>query len=257
MIKRFIDIIIAVIGFIFLLPLFIFVYCLLKLDNKGSAIRKDIRIGKHQKLIRLYRFQVYQNSDGFDPYQINTRIKVKYNRYGRELHLLGIDKLPLIINLLKGDLSLIGPPVENPKYVKYYTDEQKVVFSVRPGLWWPYNDGYSCPKQKKFSWDKHYIRNILPEKIKQELSYIQDTGLGCDIRLLTNIIRDATYKAIYNHFVKEAQTHNYFLPIDIILILLSYFLAYLLRFELDIPQHEFFIFLKSVTIVLSNIYGNI
>ena len=250
MIKRFIDIIIAVIGFIFLLPLFIFVYCLLKLDNKGSAIRKDIRIGKHQKLIRLYRFQVYQNSDGFDPYQINTRIKVKYNRYGRELNLLGIDKLPLIINLLKGDLSLIGPPVENPKYVKYYTDEQKVVFSVRPGLWWPYNEGYSCPKQKKFSWDKHYIRNILPEKIKQELSYIQDTGLGCDIRLLTNIIRDATYKAIYNHFVKEAQTHNYFLPIDIILILLSYFLAYLLRFELDIPQHEFFIFLKSVTIVL-------
>jgi FlaA1/EpsC-like NDP-sugar epimerase/lipopolysaccharide/colanic/teichoic acid biosynthesis glycosyltransferase len=250
MIKRFIDIIVAMAGLLFFFPLLIFIYCLLRLSYKGPAIIRDIRIGKNQKEIYLLKFQVYQSVIHKDPYQSNDKKETKFSRYGKILHLIGMDGLPLLFNVLKGDLSLVGPPAEVPKYVRYYKEEQKEVFSVRPGLWWPYNEELTCPKQNKLSWENHYKKNILPEKIKRELSYTKDKGIGCDIRLLANFLRNALYKTINDRFIKEAQTHNYFLPIDILLILFSYIIAYLLRFELHIPQHEFIIFLKSITIVL-------
>jgi FlaA1/EpsC-like NDP-sugar epimerase/lipopolysaccharide/colanic/teichoic acid biosynthesis glycosyltransferase len=250
MIKRLIDIIVAITGLLFFLPLLIMIYFLLKLNYRGPAIVKDMRVGKNQKLISLLRFQVYQNSHDKDPNRANDRSVAKFNRFGKFLHSLGMENIPLLFNVLKGDLSIVGPQAEVPKYVRYYKDEHKEVFSIRPGLWWPYNDELTCPKQNKLSWDNHYKKNILPKKIKRELTYVQDTGIGCDFRLLTNVIRNAFYKFIHDRFIKEVQTHNYFLPIDILLILTSYLSAYLLRFELYIPPQELSIFLKSISVVL-------
>jgi len=164
MLKRFIDIIIAIVGLILFFPLLLFIFFLLKISTKSSIIIKDKRIGKNQKLIYLYRFNIYEDPcDGGYAQSVSKKIAT-FNRYGKILHFFGMDGLPLLFNVLKGDLSLVGPPPELPRFVRFYTADQKEVFSIRPGLWWPYKEDLTCPKKNKLSWENHYKKHKTKQK---------------------------------------------------------------------------------------------
>ena len=130
MFKRFIDIIIAMVGLLLFLPLLLVICFCLKISNGRPIFIKDIRIGKNQKLIHLYRFQIYRNYKSTQKSQADTNAKASFTRFGKILHFFGMDGLPLLVNVLRGDLSLVGPPPEMPGNVRFYTKEQKVVFSI-------------------------------------------------------------------------------------------------------------------------------
>jgi FlaA1/EpsC-like NDP-sugar epimerase len=200
--------------------------------------------------VYLYKFHV--NHDSIEVSSSKTKVKTKdrFNCFDRLLHIWGLENLPILFNVLRGDLSLVGPPPEKSEYIRFYSKEERDVFSVRPGLWWPYKAKDISGNENTRSWKIHYKQDVLPEKIKSELEYVKDTGVGCDIRLLLSFLRSFVYKIIYERFIKDAETHNYFLPLDMMLIFLSYLIAYFLRFEWQIPQHESLTFFKSVGFIL-------
>jgi FlaA1/EpsC-like NDP-sugar epimerase len=200
--------------------------------------------------MNLYKFHVNHDPASLRTSNSKARTTRGFNCYDRILHVWGLENLPILFNVLRGDLSLIGPPPEKPEYIRLYSEEEREVFSVRPGLWWPYKDNNNSAEENSRKWVKYYKKNVLPDKIKNELEYVKDTGVGCDIRLLFSFIKNIVYKIIYDRFIREAETHNYFLPLDILLFFISYLIAYFLRFEWQIPQNVSQVFFKSVGIVL-------
>lgn len=253
MMKRLLDFTISLLGLIFFFPLLFLIWVGVKVSGRGPAFVKDERIGKNQKLIYLYRFRVHKNHDD-ESTVTHTRRKVEFTSFGKFLNSLGLDGLPLLFNIFKGDLSFIGPQPERKEFVKFYSKEQKQVFKIRPGILGPYhhledeikiyyNDG-------RYRSKKYYREVIFPEKVKADLSYMQNRGLGRDIYVILDYVKIRIEKFINEQFIKEAHSRNYFLPVDIVLILLSYFLAYQLRFDWNVPPQEFTTFLKCFMIVL-------
>ena len=254
MIKRFIDFTISLAGLIIFLPLLFLIWLVIKVSTRGPAFVKDERIGKDQKLIYLYHFNKYRNHDRADSIRSKVRRNTDFTPVGKFLQVFGLDGLPLFFNIFKGDLSFVGPQPERKEFIKFYSKEQKQVFTMRPGIFCPYihfgdRDNLPDPKGKVRS-KKQYRNEIFPEKVKAELNYIQDRGLGRDIWVLLNYLKMKIERVIDNQLVKEAQSRNYFLPLDVALVLGSYFLAYQLRFDWNVPEQEYLIFIKCFGIVL-------
>lgn len=154
--KRIIDIILASFALIVLLPLFLVIIIAIKLDSKGKVIFKHKRIGKDGKIIYIYKFRtMVENAESlikkFTPEQMrefkqNFKLEndPRITRVGRFLRKTSLDELPQLINIIKGDLSLIGPrPVINEELEKYSFNKNKFL-SVTPGL-----TGYWAANRKK------------------------------------------------------------------------------------------------------------
>lgn len=239
MIKRTIDIVVALIALLLLLPLFPLVWGILKLISKGRVLVRQERVGRNHKPIRLYRFRI--------PKQESRLVKL--------LHLFRVTGWPLLFHVLKGELSLIGPRPEKPEVVEDYTEEQKRVLSVRPGIIGPFyfdsSNGEHQDSAAKGEWKSHYQNKILPEKLKVELQYVKNRFLGRDVKVLIDRVFNKIGSAINAHLLQEAKDRNFFLPLDLFLIVFSYFMAYQLRFEWSIPSKEYIIFFKSLPIIVA------
>ncbi len=242
MLKRAIDLFVAFLGVILFLPFFPFVWLFIKITSKSPVFAEQDRVGKNNKPIRLYRFSVSNGASGDDG-------SITYS--GRILQFFRLDGWPLLINVIKGDLSLVGPQPEKPRFVKNYSREQAKVLALRPGIWGPFRSfENSNPNGEHESDDKYYLEHVLPKKLEMELRYVKNTFLGRDIKVLLNLIGNRIRSTINEQLVREAKNRNFFLPLDLVLILSSYMLAYQLRFDWAVPANEYMIFFKSLAFVL-------
>ena len=254
MLKSIIDFSIALIGALLFLPFFPIVCLIIKLCSHGAVFLRQDRIGKDNKLIHLYRFRVPNGVN--DPAQSDLPNKklVQNNRLLTFLRFFKVDGWPLLINVLKGDLSLVGPSPQKPDFVKHYTEKQREVIKVRPGIVGPYysfeRNGKNGTSRDHINWDEHYRQHILPEMLKVELQYVQNRSIGRDIRVVLEVLSKKITNAINDHLLKEAKSRNFFLPLDLILILISYFLSYQLRFDWKVPSQEYLIFFKSLPLII-------
>ncbi len=132
--KRAFDIAVSAIGLLLLLPLFLVIGISIKLSSRGPIFYKGKRIGRHEKYFGMYKFRsMVVDAAKIGPsvtYQNDPRI----TKMGRFLRATKLDELPQLINVLKGDMSLVGPRPETDDHVIHYTLEQKRVLSVRPGI---------------------------------------------------------------------------------------------------------------------------
>lgn len=132
--KRSFDMAISSIGLLFLLPLFLVIGIAIKLSSRGPVFYKGNRIGRHGEPFGMYKFRsMVTNAAKIGPsvtYQNDPRI----TRVGRFLRGTKLDELPQLINVLKGDMSLVGPRPETDDHVIHYTPEQRRVLNVRPGI---------------------------------------------------------------------------------------------------------------------------
>lgn len=166
---------------------------------------------------------------------------------------LRFDKWPLVLSVLKGDLSFIGPIPEKPDRVRGYSASERGVLSVRPGLVGPWDllkaaNGSHSPAGGN---DDRKDTDLLPQRLKAELQYVKDQQLGKDIRLLIELFKLCLYRFLKSQISLGAQGRNFLLPVDVILVTLSYFLAYQLRFDWAVPRSEFVLFLKTLPFVLT------
>src|SRR5690349_3953933 len=133
-IKRLLDVVAATAGLILLLPLFIVVAIAIKLHDGGHVFYRARRVGKDGCLFHLYKFRtMVVNADRQGP-AVTASGDSRITPVGRWLRRTKLDELPQLLNVLVGDMSLVGPRPEDPRYVMLYTPSQRRVLSVRPGI---------------------------------------------------------------------------------------------------------------------------
>jgi lipopolysaccharide/colanic/teichoic acid biosynthesis glycosyltransferase len=185
--KRLFDIFVSGIGLIFLSPLLLIVAIWIKLDSPGPVFYRQVRVGRYNKDFRIFKFRSMRiGSDKGSLVTIGGR-DPRITRSGYLIRKFKIDELPQLINVLIGDMSLVGPRPEVRHYVNYWTPEQMHVLDVRPGITDPASIKYRNENElleKAEDPEKYYIEVIMQEKIKLYLEYAEKSSFWYDIKLI-------------------------------------------------------------------------
>lgn len=190
--KRIFDIVASGIGLILLSPLFIILTIWIKCDSIGPVFYKQVRVGRNNMDFQLFKFRSMRvGSDkkglitvgGHDP---------RITRSGYYIRKYKLDEFPQLINVFKGDMSLVGPRPEVRKYVDMYTEEQMHVLDVRPGITDLASIRYRN-ENELLEWvndpDKYYVEVIMPDKLRINLEYVARHSFTFDIRLIFQTFR--------------------------------------------------------------------
>ena len=173
---RLLDIIFSTLGIIILLPFFIIICLIIKADSKGSCFYIQERIGKDGKPFGIYKFRTMRSgADSAGLLTIGTHDK-RITRVGSFLRKTKIDELPQLWNVLKGEMSIVGPRPEVEKYVLLYSEEQRKVLSVRPGITDYASIEYVNENEilsQASDPDRAYIEEVMPHKIKLSMRYLE------------------------------------------------------------------------------------
>lgn len=191
MIKRSIDLVASLLGLIVLSPFFLIIAALIKLDSRGPVFYLQHRVGLKGRLFKLFKFRSMKiDSDKSAPITIGQRDS-RITAVGHFLRKFKIDELPQLINVLKGEMSLVGPRPEVEKFVKLYSSDQLRVLSVKPGI----TDYASIEfrEENKLLEGKpdpidFYVNEIMPEKLRLNLTYIDSQSLLTDIRIILKTV---------------------------------------------------------------------
>lgn len=177
---RLFDVVFSFLGLLILSPILILVYLAVVVESKGGGFYSQTRVGKDEKHFMLYKFRSMR-VDSSNKSLITIGAKdSRITRTGLFIRKFKIDELPQLFNVLKGDMSLVGPRPEVPLYVDMYTEEQKRTLSVRPGITdyasIRYVDENEILGKAK---DPHqtYIDVILPDKLKLNMEYIENRSV--------------------------------------------------------------------------------
>lgn len=177
---RFFDFILSFIGLIILAPVFVILAIWIKLDSKGGVFYKQIRIGQNGKEFGLFKFRsMMVNADKKGLITVGGR-DPRITRSGYFIRKYKLDELPQLINVLIGEMSLVGPRPEVGKYVGLYNNEQRQILSVKPGITDYASIEYMDENEilgKSSDPEKVYIEKIMPEKIQYNMKYIQNKSL--------------------------------------------------------------------------------
>lgn len=191
MLKRIFDITLSLFGLIILLPFMLIIAILIKIDSKGSVFFKQIRVTKNGKEFKIFKYRTMRV--GSDKYsQITVGKDGRITKIGSFLRKYKLDEIPQLINVLIGDMSLVGPRPEVPKYVALYTDEQKEILKVRAGItdyasieFSDENDLLASEEEP----EKAYIEKIMPKKIELNKKYLSETSVLTDIKIILLTIK--------------------------------------------------------------------
>ncbi|MCB4808540.1 sugar transferase [Tamlana sp. 62-3] len=191
MVKRCFDVFFSITGLLILFPLFILLAIFIKLDSKGSVFFKQIRVGKNSKNFVLYKYRtMFTNSKTSSNLTLGNDDE-RITKMGFYLRKLKLDELPQLVNIIKGDMSFVGPRPEIPYFVSKYKPEYLEVLNVKPGL-----TGLASLKYKNEDEllkntqnpENVYLNTILPDKIKLNKTYINSQSLALDIKIIIKTI---------------------------------------------------------------------
>ena len=191
MFKRLFDIIFSALGIIILSPIFLLLWFTIKLESHGPALFMQTRVGKNNKDFKLIKFRsMYLNSESFGQLTVGMR-DPRITNVGYTLRKYKLDELPQLLNVLKGDMSLVGPRPEVRKYVNMYTPQQMKVLEVNPGITDYASIQFINENQllaNAENPDEYYINNIMPKKLEMNLQYIKSNNPFKDISLILKTI---------------------------------------------------------------------
>ena len=177
---RFFDILFSLLGLFFLFPVFFLLYLAIRLESKGSGFYKQLRVGRGGRDFYVYKFRSMRvGADKKGLITVGGR-DPRITRIGYFIRKYKLDELPQLFNVLKGDMSIVGPRPEVRKYVDLYTEEQQKVLSVRPGITDYASIEYvdeNLILGKAEEPDKAYVELIMPDKIRYNMKYINNQSL--------------------------------------------------------------------------------
>lgn len=178
---RFFDLLFSFLGLIVLSPFFLLTALLIMADSRGGVFYCQTRVGKNGKDFRLYKFRTMTSgSDKKGLITVGAKDS-RITRVGYFLRKYKLDELPQLINVLKGEMSLVGPRPEVRKYVEMYTEEQRKVLSVVPGITDYASIEYVDENRilgEAEDPDKAYVEKIMPDKIRYNMRYIEHKSVG-------------------------------------------------------------------------------
>jgi lipopolysaccharide/colanic/teichoic acid biosynthesis glycosyltransferase len=187
MIKRLFDILFSIVMLLLLLPLLLSMVVIVALDSPGGVFFGQIRVGKSGRHFRLWKFRTMKvNAESSGQLTVGSRDN-RITRAGFYLRKYKIDELPQLWNVLTGDMSIVGPRPEVPRYVAMYNEEQKQVLSILPGitdyaslLYFTENDLLAASSNP----EETYIREIMPAKLELNLKYIREMSFLGDMKIV-------------------------------------------------------------------------
>ncbi len=190
-IKRLIDIILSLSGLIILAPFFLLIAVFIKKEDGGSVFFRQVRVGQNGRPFRIYKFRtMVENAERLGA-KVTKEDDPRITEIGKFLRKYKIDELPQLINVLKGEMSLVGPRPEVPKYVEMFKEDYKEILKVKPGITdyasLEYKDENRLLKGAKNP-EEIYIKEILPVKIEYYKRYIKDISFITDIKLIIKTI---------------------------------------------------------------------
>ena len=188
MLKRFFDLVFSVVGLLALSPFFLVIALLIKIDSAGPVFFRQVRVGRNLFPFKIHKFRtMVVNASDLGP-SVTTDDDPRVTRVGKILRTYKLDELPQLIDVLIGDMSLVGPRPELPKYVDVYSDfDKKIIFSVKPGI----TDKASIEFRNEYELianasdvDRVYIEKILPNKLRYYHEYVDTRSLWLDIKII-------------------------------------------------------------------------
>lgn len=187
MIKRIFDAFFSGLGLIVLAPFLLIIAIIIKCDSKGPILFIQPRVGLHNKNFNIFKFRtMYIESENKGLLTIGNRDS-RITKVGYFLRRYKIDEFPQLINIIKGDMSFVGPRPELRKYVNYYTKEDMIVLSVKPGITGlasiEYRNEVELLKSAKDP-EIFFIQSIIPEKNKLNKEYIAKKSFWFDLKLI-------------------------------------------------------------------------
>jgi lipopolysaccharide/colanic/teichoic acid biosynthesis glycosyltransferase len=187
MIKRIFDITAAFVGLILTSPFLLCIAILIKQEDSGPIFYRGERVGLFGKPFRIFKFRTMvvdaERIGGSSTSDDDSRI----TRVGKWLRRYKLDELPQLINVLTGDMSIVGPRPEVKRYTDMYTEEEKAILTVRPGItdWasiWNADEGAVLAGAEDP--DKAYLELIRPKKLKLQMKYVRERSLWVDLKII-------------------------------------------------------------------------
>ena len=199
MLKRLFDIIVCFISLPFLLPFFIIFVIIIKLSSPGPVFYRGLRTGLHGRTFRIFKFRtmvINAEKIGGGTTALND---FRIFKFGKFLRRYKLDEIPQIINVIKGDMSIVGPRPELPQYTNQFKGEELLILSVRPGM-----TDYSSVKYFSLqeivgskNADQVFEENILQQKNKLRIKYVKEQNFLQDIKLIFQSFI-CIFRRIYN-----------------------------------------------------------
>lgn len=237
--KHAVDFVLALFGVLCLAPLFVVIGILIKLDSPGPVFFRQKRVGRGGVPFEIFKFRTMV--DG--AYRMGSRLTVKRDpritRLGGLLRWSKIDELPQLFNVLRGEMSLIGPRPEDPHFVQFYTAEQRQVLSMRPGIVGPSqiqgrDEVENYPEGLRDT-ESYYVQHILPGKLRRDLEYVRTATFWGDMWLLVQGIW-ITIRGLFKlKYLWERRRRIALMAVDLVLVITAYLLALLIRFDWQLP----------------------
>lgn len=189
--KRALDVIVAWVGLMLLGPLFAGAAVLIKADSPGPVFFRQERIGRGFRPFRIYKFRTMVKDAPSKGGALTASGDSRITRIGKILRQTKIDELPQLINILRGDMSLVGPRPEVRQYVELFREQYETILAVRPGLTdlasIKYRDE-SAILARSENPEQEYIQRILPDKLRLGEEYVRRSSLVLDLALIFKTI---------------------------------------------------------------------
>lgn len=189
--KRVFDVVVAIITFIILSPIFIILSLAIKIDSRGPILFRQVRVTQYGKMFRIFKFRTMViNADKIGA-QVTTKNDSRVTRVGKILRKLRLDEFPQLFNIILGDMSFVGTRPEVVKYVEKYTDEMMATLLLPAGVTSEASIQYKDEElllSVADDADETYIYEVLPEKMKYNLKSIEEFNFFSDIKTMVRTV---------------------------------------------------------------------
>lgn len=189
MAKHLFDLVFASLGLILCSPLFLVLAVAIKMESKGPVFYRGVRVGRGGRSFRIFKFRSMvsdaEKLGAASTHEQDSRV----TRCGRMVRRFKLDEIAQLLNVIKGDMSLVGPRPEVQKFVDLYTEDEKVILTVRPGITdWAsikfHNEGEIIAASGIADADEAYAKLIRPEKLRLQMKYVRERTIMIDIKIL-------------------------------------------------------------------------
>jgi len=191
--KRGFDILFSSLGLILSSPVFLIFAVAIKLDSRGPVFYRGRRVGRYGKMFRIYKFRsMVHNAERLGAASTSSA-DARVTGVGRWIRKFKLDELSQLINVFLGDMSIVGPRPEVQKFVDLYSEEEKRILSLRPGITdWAsikfHNEGEIIESSGIADADEAYARLIRPEKLRLQIKYVRERNLWIDVKIIISTI---------------------------------------------------------------------
>jgi lipopolysaccharide/colanic/teichoic acid biosynthesis glycosyltransferase len=191
--KRAFDIVVALVALIALAPVLALVALAVKLDSPGPVLFRQERVGRGGRAFLILKFRtMVRGAERLGP-NVSATADARITSVGRMLRRCFLDEAPQFLNVLRGDMSIVGPRPETPEYVALMSEDERRILRLRPGMTGPSTLAYSAGEAAALALaddpDRLYREQVLHERIAADLTYLDRASLAADVRILAGTAR--------------------------------------------------------------------